>query len=220
MNEFLREPWEHPDWYDLHDNTWTAGPDREPEHYREFLLCLPPLDTGDHLFDLGAGTGKLAAMIAKGYPSLGAVTLIEPNPLKLERAKKRVSSLLPEATIQALPYRLGEPGQLPENEATLATIGSVLMPYLEVYPGSLLTGLAWMQRFLTQAHEMLRPGAWLYDLETLAAPWTSGDLSGASRRLNMPELIEQFQQAGFESLECVFRFRDRVVLRAHKPISS
>ena len=35
------EPWEHPDWYDLHDTTWTAGPEREPEHYRELVLALP-----------------------------------------------------------------------------------------------------------------------------------------------------------------------------------
>ena len=25
----MSEPWEHPDWYDLHDTTWTAGPERE-----------------------------------------------------------------------------------------------------------------------------------------------------------------------------------------------
>jgi hypothetical protein len=29
-------PWEHPDWYDIHDTTWTAGPEREPEHYRSW----------------------------------------------------------------------------------------------------------------------------------------------------------------------------------------
>jgi len=37
-------PWEHPDWYDLHDTTHTAGPEREPEHYRELVIALPPLD--------------------------------------------------------------------------------------------------------------------------------------------------------------------------------
>lgn len=218
MNEFIQEPWEHPDWYDLHDNTWTAGPDREPEHYREFLLSLPPLDERDHLFDLGTGTGKLAALIAKGYPSLGAVTLIEPNLLKLEKAQTRLAALLPEAKINALPYSLGEERPLPENEATLATIGSVLMPYLELFPGDLFAGLDWMQVFLSQAFHTLRPGAWLYDLETLAAPWTSGDLTGPARRLNLLELMEQLQRAGFEALECTFRFRDRVVVRARRPV--
>ena len=41
-SSFREEPWEHPDWYDLHDTTWTAGPEREPEHYRELVLGLPP----------------------------------------------------------------------------------------------------------------------------------------------------------------------------------
>ena len=43
MTNILQQPWEHPDWYDLHDNTAIAGPEREPEHYREFVLTLPPL---------------------------------------------------------------------------------------------------------------------------------------------------------------------------------
>jgi len=31
----MKGPWDHPDWYDLHDTTWTARPEREPkpEHY-------------------------------------------------------------------------------------------------------------------------------------------------------------------------------------------
>ena len=44
-------PWEHPDWYDIHDTTWTAGPERNPEHYRELVIALPPLDAGDHLVE-------------------------------------------------------------------------------------------------------------------------------------------------------------------------
>ena len=70
----------------LHDTTWTAGSEREPEHYRELLLALPPLGPDDHLVDVGAGTGKLAAVIARGYPELGRVTLIEPNAPKVARA--------------------------------------------------------------------------------------------------------------------------------------
>src|SRR5215510_8186507 len=77
--EMLRAPWDHPDWYDLHDTTWTAGPEREPEHYRELVIALPPVDAQDHLVDVGAGTGKLSGLIARGYPKLGRVTLIEPN---------------------------------------------------------------------------------------------------------------------------------------------
>ncbi len=45
----MDQPWEHPDWYDLHDTAWSAGSEREPEHYRELMLALPPLDRDDHL---------------------------------------------------------------------------------------------------------------------------------------------------------------------------
>ena len=55
--------WEHPDWYDVHDNTCIAGPDREPEHYREFVIALPPIGAEDHVADVGAGTGKLSHLI-------------------------------------------------------------------------------------------------------------------------------------------------------------
>ena len=43
----MEPPWEHPDWYDLHDTAWTAGSEREPEHYRE-LARFAYLLTGEH----------------------------------------------------------------------------------------------------------------------------------------------------------------------------
>ena len=66
------------DWYDVHDNTSVAGPDREPEHYREFVISLPPIGPDDHVVDVGAGTGKLSGLVADAYPDLGRLTLIEP----------------------------------------------------------------------------------------------------------------------------------------------
>src|SRR5690242_13797711 len=81
---FPENPWDDPNWYDLHDREWTAGSEKEPEHYHEFLVGLPPLDHEDHLVDAGCGTGKLSALIADGYPEIGLVTLIEPNQRKLE----------------------------------------------------------------------------------------------------------------------------------------
>src|SRR5262245_52775883 len=105
---WVNAPWEHPDRYDIHDTTWTAGPEREPEHYRELVISLPPLDAGDHLLDAGCGTGKLAALVARGYPKLGRVTLLEPNALKLERAVAKLRELLPKARVDGVPGSLGE----------------------------------------------------------------------------------------------------------------
>ncbi|MEW6209517.1 MAG: class I SAM-dependent methyltransferase [Acidobacteriota bacterium] len=206
------KPWEHPDWYDLHDTTWTAGPEREPEHYREMMLALPPLDAHDHLIDAGAGTGKLAALIATSYPRLGRVTLIEPNEDKLERARLRLEKLLP--NVRALASGLGENCALPKSEATIVSIGSVLMPVMELRGGTLSDGLRWLQASLADIAAMLKPGAWVYAIETLAAPWARGSLDDPVRRLNMLEFAEEFERASFQSIECVYRFRDRVALRA------
>jgi hypothetical protein len=213
----MDEPWEHPDWYDLHDTTWTAGPEREPEHYREGVLALPPLDRTDHLIDAGAGTGKLAGMIARSYPRLGRVTLIEPNTRKLERAAARLREILPGARIRALPLPLGEREVPPRLRGTVVTVGSVLMPIMELKGGSLADGLRWLRTSLEHLRAMTAPGGHLFDLETLKAPWAAGSPKDPVRRLSLSELTAEISRAGFQDVECVYRFRDRVALRARRP---
>lgn len=215
----MEPPWEHPDWYDLHDTTWTAGPEREPEHYRELLLGLPPLDAADHLVDVGAGTGKLSRLIARGYPELGRVTLVEPNARKLARARAALAEALPRAEVRAIEGGLGEWAPAVEPPATVAVIGSVLMVMMELRGGTLRDGVAWLDQCLGQVVGWLAPGGWLYALETLGAPWARGGLDDRVRRLQMPELMERIAGAGFVAAECVYRFRDRVVVRAQRPQS-
>ena len=210
----MQQPWEHPDWYDLHDTTWTAGPEREPEHYRELVLALPPLDRDDHLIDAGAGTGKLACMIARSYPRLGHVTLIEPNAEKLARAKARLSQIAPHAEVQALRVGLGEGRKLPRHIGTVVTVGSVVLPIMELRGGSLADGLRWLRTSLKDLLAMLAPGGSLYDLETLKAPWARGGMKDPVRRLSLIELAGEIGRAGFADIECVYRFRDRVILEA------
>ena len=138
-------PWEHPDWYDLHDTTWTAGPEREPEHYREAVIALPPLDRDDHLVDLGAGTGKLAGLIARSYPGLGRLTLVEPNARKLARAVARLREALPLAEVAGVPGGLGEGRRSTCTRRRVATVGSVFMPVMELRGGSLADALRWLR---------------------------------------------------------------------------
>jgi SAM-dependent methyltransferase len=211
------EPWEHPDWYDLHDTTWTAGPEREPEHYRELLLALPPLDRDDHLVDVGAGTGKLASLITKGYPRLGQVTLLEPNEQKLALAKERLVQANPKMAIASMSQSLGKGGKLPPtSQGTFVTIGSVLMPIMVLQGGTLNEGLVWLRKALADVISLVHPGGWVYALETLAAPWEQGMPAMGVRRLHMNELSAEFEQAGLVQIECMYRFRDRVVLRGQK----
>ena len=209
--------WEHPDWYDVHDNTSVAGPDREPEHYREFVIALPPIGAEDHVADVGAGTGKLSALLADAYPDVGRVTLIEPNERKLDRASGRLARRIGAERVRAVRAVLGEGGALPAGEATLAVVGSVLMPVLAGRGGTLRDGRAWVVRVLAEIRSLLRPGGWLYDVETVAMPWDIGADDGPVRRLTPLELTAAVDAAGFESAECVYRFRDRVVLKAQRP---
>jgi SAM-dependent methyltransferase len=210
--------WEHPDWYDVHDNQHVAGVEREPEHYREFLVALPPIGADDHVADVGAGTGKLSGLLADAYPDVGRVTLIEPNERKLERARGRLAKRLGEQRVRAVRAVLGEDNAaLPAGEATLAIVGSVLMPVLVGRAGTLRDGRTWVVRALGEIRALLRPGGWLYDVETMAMPWDVGADEGPVRRLTLLELLSAVDAAGFESAECVYRFRDRVVLRAQRP---
>jgi SAM-dependent methyltransferase len=212
------EPWEHPDWYDLHDTTWTAGPEREPEHYRELAIALPPLDYEDHLVDVGAGTGKIACAVARAYPRLGRVSLVEPNEKKLERAVERVREALPSAEIRAYPLRLGFDGTLPDLDASVVTVGSVFLPAMELWTGSLASALDWLRASIDQIGRVLRRDGSLFDVETLGPPWLRGNLDGPSRRLRMEELTEELLRK-FTTVECAYRFRDRVILRAASPRS-
>ncbi len=207
-------PWEHPDWYDLHDTTWTAGPEREPEHYRELILSLPPLDVDDHLADIGTGTGKLARMIVTAYPELGRVTLVEPNAQKLIRAERSLAEALPRATtrIRSMAEGLGT-GRIQLSPApTVITVASVLMPAIELRGGTQRGAISWLDTALAELAAMVAPGGHLLLLETLGAPWARGGLDESARRLSLSELGERLAHAGLSNIECTYRFRDRVVL--------
>lgn len=212
------EPWEHPEWYDLHDTTWTAGSEREPEHYRELVLALPPLDKDDHLVDVGAGTGKLVSLIAQGYPYLGQITLLEPNEIKLERAQERLQSENPSIQVNAFSQGVGTGISTDIKQGNIITIGSVFMPIMTLRGGTLADGLQWLRQALVDVLSLAKSDGWVYAIETLGAPWDQGGLADSVRRLNMNELTHEFVSAGLEDVECMYRFRDRIILRGRKPM--
>jgi hypothetical protein len=176
------------------------------------------MDYEDHLVDVGAGTGKIACAVARAYPRLGRVSLVEPNEKKLERAVERVREALPNAEIRAYPLALGFDGILPELEASVVTVGSVFMPAMELWSGSLASALDWFRKSLEQVARAIRREGAVFDVETLGPPWLRGNLDGPSRRLRMSELTEELFRR-FVTVECVYRFRDRVILKAAAPRS-
>jgi SAM-dependent methyltransferase len=209
-----RSFWDHPDWYDLHDNTSVAGVEREPEHYREFVITLRPLGPADHVVDFGAGTGKLSLLVARAYPAVGGISLVEPNEAKLARARQRLGEALEPQRVAAFAAALGEGRLPPLPPATLAIVGSVFMPILLARGGSLRDGRAWLDRSLREIRALLAPGGALWALETIAMPWDVGGSDGPARRLSLGEFSQALSQAGYSDSECLYRFRDRVVVRA------
>ena len=196
----MSELWDHPDWYDLHDAAHSAGSEREPEHYRELILALPALGPEDHLLDAGAGTGKLALMIANAYPGLGRLTLLEPNVAKLERARQRLTSHNPQ--LLAIPLEELDPGVDLAGGVSVLTLGSVLMPTMEYLAAA---GQNWLDEVLGRMVRVLKPGGRLFALETVR-------LHGTPGRLTLLELTDRFSRAGLRSVETLYRFRDRVIL--------
>ena len=63
----------------------------------------------------------------------------------------------------------------------------------------------------------VRPGGWLYDVETLAAPWVRGGPTDPLRRLTLPELTDEIARTGFDAVECTYHIRDRVMVKARRP---
>ena len=120
---------------------------------------------------------------------------------------------MPSARIEALAAALGERTDLPHAGATVVTLGSVLMPVMELRGGSLADGLAWLRSSLAELRAMLAPGGWLYAVETLAAPWARGGPADPVRRLTMTELSAELARAGLDDVECVYRFRDRIIAK-------
>jgi SAM-dependent methyltransferase len=217
-NPYPEKPWDHPDWYDLHDREWTAGLEREPEHYHEFLISLPPLDREDHLVDFGAGTGKLSTLIAQNYPQLGLLTLVEPNKAKLERATLRSQKILGADRVEALSVFIGKGETLRLSKSgTMAIVGSVLMPILEEWKESPSSAIEWLHQALREIRNSLVPGGWFYVLENIARFWLQGGSRSENRRLTALELQSEIERAGFEAAECVYRFRDRIILRGSRP---
>ena len=166
--------------------------------------------------DVGCGTGKAATQIARAYPGLGRVSLVEPTVAKLERAEARVREALPRAVVQSLSAGVGDGIRGLPSEATIVVATSVLMPTMEYRGGTFADGVDWVLDALSELHGMLAQGGLLYVLETLPPPWTVADVEGPVRRLAFGEFEAALEEAGFVDVECVYRFRDRVVFQASK----
>ncbi len=86
------------------------------------------------------------------------------------------------------------------------------MPMMELWGGSLASALDWLRRSLEQIVSLLRPETALYDLENSAPLWLCVNPDGPSQRFHMSELASELSSQ-LDAVECVYRFRDRVILK-------
>ena len=209
--------WTDPDWYDAHDAAWTAGVDRDPEQLRELVLSLPPLGPDDVLVDVGCGTGKASLAIAQAYPRLGAVHLLEPLEPLLARAHTKLTRALPDATLHTSTQPVGHDAPDLPRGASLVVAADALLFSTEARGGTLAQGLEFALGALEELHDMLRPGGTLRILDTVSPSWDTLDLDAPFRRPTTLALCDLLDDAGFQDVEVVYRFRDRLVLSALAP---
>ena len=144
------------------------------------------------------------------------MTLVEPNEPKLARARTRLAELLPRAECAPSSRVSARAASRWRAGPRSRRWGASSCRSMELSGGTLRDGLAWVGRSLREARALLRPDGRLFLLETLGLPWARGGLDAPVRRLTLPELVAEVEAAGFVSVECVYRFRDRVVLRASR----
>ena len=71
---------------------------------------------------------------------------------------------------------LGHIAHLPQGEATVVTVGSVLMPAMEIQGGSLGNGPPWLL-VLAELHALALLCPWVVDVETLATWYVAPTLT-------------------------------------------
>jgi len=175
--------------YDLMNRLMTAGQD---VHWREQVIRLARLRPGEHLLDLGAGTGDLAREALKQQPK--AKVVAADFTLEMMRVGQLNGSL---------PWSAADALNLPFGDKTFDAIVS----------GFLMRNVGDIQDALKEQYRTLKPGGRIVILDTtkprrnllspfiwlhmhVVIPFVGGLLSGFKDAYNyLPDSIEEFVTA-------------------------
>lgn len=207
-------------------NLWTA-----PEHVAEYLEkhvdaiphrsegeavlveCLP--DPLGRVLDLGAGDGRLLAIVKRSRPDVDAVA-IDFSPTMLERARARFARDA-RVTVRAHDLDAGLPSSLGLFDAVVSSFAIHHLVHDR------------KRSLYTEIHDRLRPGGVFANLEHVASPTqalhheflaTMGiapeDEDPSNKLVDVETQLGWLRAIGFEDVDCVWKWRELALLVGRK----
>lgn len=160
---------------------------------RQELVSHANIKPGQHILDIGCGTGTLVLMLKRQYPTAHVVG-IDPDPKALRRAQSKITRAAVSVSLDQ-----GYADKLPYDEASFDRVFSSLMfHHLEGED---------RQQTLNEAVRILKPGGSFHFLDFTADHPTDGFLqrfiqSHAQLKANTHErLVQLMTRAGFTKVE-------------------
>lgn len=196
---------EHVDRYLAHADTFPHKADGE-----SVLLDHVPLTAG-RILDLGAGDGRLLALLRVDRPASAGVAVDLSEPM-LKRARERFG----DQPVELLRHDLAEP--LPDLGRFDAVVSSFAIHHLEDERKRSLYG---------QAFELLEPGGVFANLEHVASPTarlhrryyeTLARLGGpdwedpSNRLVDVETQLRWLREIGFEDVDCYWKWLEMALL--------
>lgn len=174
--------------YDLQVRLALLGRERA---FRERILELARVETGETVLDVGCGTGTLAIAAARRVGPVGAVYGIDASPEMLARARRKAAKAGVEAVFRNAPAQA-----LPFPDAKFdAVLSTVMLHHLPRKDREQCTA---------EMRRVLKPGGSVLVVEfALAASERKGLLARFHRhgRVKLEEIVALLKAAGLEVVE-------------------
>ena len=173
--------------YDLLVWLLTHGRDRA---FREKLVNLARLTTGEAVLDVGCGTGSLAIVAGRKVGPAGTVCGIDPSPAMIARARWKANKAGTDGT-----FETGVAEALPFSGATFDVVSSTLMLHHLPRPVR--------QQFVREVRRVLKPTGRLLIVDFAAAQEKTGLLAHVHRHghVDPRQIVSLLEEGGFHPIE-------------------
>ena len=199
-----------------HALSYLANADRIP-HRSEgeaVLLDLVPRST-QRILDLGAGDGRLLALLKIDRPAARGVAL-DFSPAMLEAARERFQAV---ASVEVLEHNLDEP--LPDLGTFDAVVSSFAIHHCMDER---------KQTLYREIYSLLEPGGVFYNLEHVASPTpalherflhalgiTAEDEDLSNKLVSVERQLQWLREIGFSDVDCYWKWLELALIGGVKP---